>query len=1209
MLVFSGNDTRGKKCAYGLHGWHNLLRLAVPLLLAALPLALLSQVDTGSVSGTVEDPSGAVIPGAAVTLTNQATDVTLKAQSNAEGLYQFSAVRIGTYKLTVESKGFNTVSHANLALAIQQNLVVNFTLTPGNVTQVVQVTATPPQLQTQDASVGAVVSQRTIVDLPLNGRNYTFLAQLNAGVTQSQQDSRGLGASGSFTANGTAANQNNYLLDGIDNNSNLVDFLNGNSYVYQPSVDALSEFKVQTSNFSAQFGRAAGAVVNATIKSGTDRFHGDVFDFFRNSGLDAMNYFETQKGRFQQNQFGATLGGPILARGKWKTFFFVDYAGTRVNQATPYTSSVPTNLERSSGFTNLSELLTQGGTQTDLLGRTFKKGQVLDPATTRPVTAGQADPVTGLTASGNGFVRDPFPGNILPAGRLSKNAINMLLAFPAPTSSSLFNNYFSDPLFTDNLNQGDLRLDQSIGSSDQMFERYSRADDSQFIPGPFDTIINGGGFNTGSQSSVSQNAVIGWTHIFSPTLLSETRLGFTGVDTLRTQAFSSDLGAPARFGIQGIPQVANGGGLPTYSLSGLTEIGGSPWEPTHESGNTYQLAENVTKVAGKHSFKGGFEFQHVALSFYQPAYGRGNFSFNGSYTEVPTFTSGNTGVAQLTLIPIPATVPNGINYVGGAATVNASNQATPRITREYYAGYGEDDVRLTPKLTLNLGLRYEYFGHGLPPRGQALNFLPPSGSTGAQLLMPNQTCHSNLFSTSVDQALAKDGISVACTGNNRLVESDKADFAPRFGAAYQFHPKFVVRTAYGIFYGTTVNGDTLVDAINYPFSYTLTYNQPDPGHPILYPNGAVATFENGLSQFSLSPALANSKGVGFTGSDFHFHTPYTQEYNLSLEYLVANNQSITVGYIGNVGRHLQVHSSYNTPTQILVPGTNPQNFIAYPDFARGFTKNTPSANSIYNGLQVTYRYNFAHGLNLLTNYTWSQCRTDARDILTDTIGGYRAPQLPGFGIRGDYGLCGYDVTNVFHLSGAYELPIGRGKALLGSSSGITNQVLGGWMANFILTLQGGQPFTVPCNISTTAFFGCNANVVKGVSLYGPHHDQRQWMNPAAFTNPPVATANGQTNYSVLGGGPTQLYGPGWKRLDLSLIKTFPIRNEQHVEFRSEFFNIVNHPNFGNPGFSAPGIAAAPGALDFGSSSFGEILGTRDGASDQREIQFALKYIF
>jgi hypothetical protein len=1193
------------------------------LLFEAVQGTSFGQVDTGTVSGVVKDPSGAVVVGANVTLLNQSTSLTLKTTTNSVGLYQFSAVRIGTYTLSVESPNFSTATQQNATLAIQQNMVINFTLHPGNVNQVVQVTTAPPQMQTEDASVGNVVEQHTINDLPLNGRNYTFLAQLDAGVTQAQQDSRGLGSSGSFAANGMPANQNDYLLDGIDNNSNLVDFLNGSSYIYRPSVDALSEFKVQTSNFSAEFGRAGGAVLNATIKSGTDHFHGTVWEFFRNDALDAENYFETAKGRFQQNQYGADIGGPLGHVGKIQNFFFVDYEGLAVNQATPYTSSVPTALERSSGFTNFSELLTQGGTQTDLLGRTYAAGTVFDPATTRGLNCGVPDSVTSKTvpckpgqaqATSLGYLREPFNAatNVIPAGRIDKNAASMLSAFPTPTGSSLFNNYFSDPLFTDRLNQGDFRLDQSYGSRDTAFFRYSLANDQQDIPGPFNTIINGGGFNTGNQSNVSENGVVEWTHIFTPTFLNELRFGYVSVNTLRTQAFSGNLSAPSSYGIQGVPQAPNNGGLPTYTLSGLTEIGGSPWEPTHEGNSTYQMTENITKNAGRHSFKGGFEFQNVLLHFYQPAYGRGDFDYNGSYTEVPTFTSGNTGIAQLLVTPTNSTV-GGVNNVGGADLVEGSNQATPSTARKYFAGYGQDDWKLSTKFTLNLGLRYEYWGHGVALGGNALNYIPPTGSAGAQFLMTGSTCNSakagTLFSPSVNTTLAQYNIAINCTDNSSLIHSDRADFAPRVGFAYEMTPQLVVRSGYGLFYGTTVNGDDLVDAINYPFSYTEAYRIADPGHPVTFPNGSVATFENGLAPMTFTPTIVPAAGLAFTGTEYNFRTPYTSEYNLSIQQMLPGNQSLTMAYVGTQGRHLQVHSVYNAPTQILVPGTNLQNNVQYPNFARNFTNNTTGTNSHYNAMQVTYQHQLAQGLQVLANYTWSQCRTDTRDILTGDIGGYRAPDLPGFGLHGDYALCDFDGKEMFHLSGQYSLPIGRGQLLLKDSSAITDAFLGGWQANFILSLQGGQPFTIPCNISTTADYGCNANVVRGVSLYGSQHNVNQWMNPAAFANPAVATSNGQSDYSVLGGGPTQLYGPGWHRFDFSVFKEFQMAEQRHFEFRSEFFNLPNHPNFGNPGFSAPGIAAAPNATNFSAKTFGEILGTRDGASDQREIQFALKYYY
>ena len=992
-----------------------LLSLLAILMLALSPRAS-AQVDTGQILGTVHDPSGAVVPGADVTLISQDTGAELKGATDSNGTYKFSAIRAGVYTIGVSARGFSSVSQKGVRLDIQQAVVADFTLQTGSVSQIVEVTGAPPPLQTQDASVGGVVEEKTINDLPLNGRNYTFLAQLNSGVTFSQQDSRGLGSSGSFAANGVAANQNNYLLDGVDNNSNLVDFLNGNSYIYKPAVDALEEFKVQTSSFSAEFGRAAGAVLNATIKGGTDRYHGDAWEFFRNSALDAANFFENangeSKGQFQQNQFGATFGGPVpfLHRGRSKTFFFVDYEGTRINQATPYVSTVPTALERSSGYTNLSELLTQGGTQTDDLGRTFQAGQVFDPATTRSVTAGQADPVTGLTATSSGYVRDPFAGNIIPNGRLDTNAINLLNTYPTPTNSNLFNNYTSDPILRDRVDQGDFRADEVLGDKDQIFGRYSRSDEPEFVPGPFNTLANGGGFNTGSQLNIAQNAVGGWTHFFNPTLVNEVRFGYSDVYTQRTQAFSTDYGAPAQFGIQGIPQAPNNGGLPTYTISGLTELGASPWSPTRETNATYQLTENLTKVVGKHSFKGGVEYQHVNITFFQPAYSRGQFDYDGAFTEVPTYTSGNTGLAQLLLTPTASSV-GGYNDVGGSDSVVGSNIATPQVSRNSYAFYGQDDWKVTKKLTLNLGLRWEHFGHGVAPNGTSANFLPAFGSQGAELLMPRSTCNAGLLSASVRTALTTDGIALTCSGNAQLLNSDTKDFAPRIGFAYQMFSRLVVRGAYGIFYGSTVNGDDLVDAINYPFSYSLNYPSPDPAHPVTFPNGSTATLENGLSGITFTPAAVSAQGVGFTGSNYNFHTPSAAEYNLSFQYQLSPNQTLTLGYVGTQGRHLQIHTGYNQPEEILVPGTDPQPFVPYPDFARGFTLNGTQANSNYNSMQLTYQRRLSHGLDVLANYTYSKCQTDARDILTNDIGGYRAATLPGFGIQGDWALCDFDVPN------------------------------------------------------------------------------------------------------------------------------------------------------------------------------------------------------
>src|SRR5205814_6413541 len=366
----------------------------------------------------------------------------------------FTPVRIGAYKLDASAPGFQTVSQTDLVVQVRANVVADFTLRPGNVTQTVEVTAAPPVLQTQDASVGQVMDTRNVNNLPLNGRNWTFLAQLAAGVNSPQADTRGNAATGAFAANGLRPAQNNYMLDGIDNNSDTVDFLNGTHFVVLPPVDAIQEFKVQTTNFSAEYGRSGAAVLNATIKSGTNSFHGAGWEFFRNDKLDAADYFErvgntTKKGELRLNQFGVAIGGPVI---KNKLFFFGDYEGLRRRQGSPHTGSVPTALERSSGYTNFTQLITgQTGTQTDALGRTMPTGTILDPATTRAVTLNTVDPVSGLTATKTGCARDPFgtcPAstaaftlggcglNILPGGRLDANAIKLLNLYPAPINGS-----------------------------------------------------------------------------------------------------------------------------------------------------------------------------------------------------------------------------------------------------------------------------------------------------------------------------------------------------------------------------------------------------------------------------------------------------------------------------------------------------------------------------------------------------------------------------------------------------------------------------------------------------------------------------------------------------------------------------------------------------------------------------------------------------
>ena len=349
--------------------------------------------------------------------------------------------------------------------------------------------------------------------------------------------------------------------------------------------------------------------------------------------------------------------------------------------------------------------------------------------------------------------------------------------------------------------------------------------------------------------------------------------------------------------------------------------------------------------------------------------------------------------------------------------------------------------------------------------------------------------------------------------------------------------------------------------------------------------------------------------MSFTGENYHEKTPYRQGFNLTLQYQLTRNDSLQIGYVGNTFRHLGVYTNPNSPHEILPPGLNPYSYSPYPDFT-AITYTQFAADSNYSSMQTTYERRLAYGFSALANFTWAKCLTDAADILNATsITGFRAAYLPGFGIKKDFGTCDYDVQHVFHFSGTYELPFGRDR-LFGKGAGKVEETLvGGWNTNWILTLQGGQPGTVPCAITTTSGLGCNAFAVKDFNLYG-QHNVNQWLNPAAFTNPPVATAIGQSDYSSLGGGPSQFRGPGFNRIDFSLFKQFHPTEQIMVEFRSEFFNILNHPDFSLPGFSGNGVVAAPGSLNYlNTTNFGKINSTRDGQNDQREIQFALKAYF
>jgi hypothetical protein len=1253
----------------GQQGWITRLSVVSALFCIVMLSAFSAsaQVDEGAITGTVTDTTGAAVPNASVTLTN--TDVGLVTQSttNSAGEYTFQPIRIGHYAVAVTANGFAKTNQQNLTVNVSQKLQVDVQMKLGAASETVEVTTAPPVLQTDDSSVGQTVTEQTIQALPLNGRNFTFLAQLGAGVQSSQADTRGNAASGAFSANGLRPAQNNYLLDGIDNNSNAVDFLNGTNYAVLPPLDAISEFKVQTADFSAEYGRSAGAVLNATTKSGTNSLHGTVWEFFRNDKLDASDFFDKTKSRLRQNQFGASVGGRII---KDKLFFFGDYEGLRRVQGQALTGNVPTPTEVSSSFRNLTDLL-QTTSQTDFLGRSVPLGTVQDPATTRAVTAGQIDPVSGLTATTSGYVRDPFGTcpkttlaytaacglNILPAARLDPVAIKLLSLYPAQNTAPTGGyNYKVSPNLFEHRNAFDVRVDApALTKKDQLFARFSYVDDPEIIPGIFGGIADGGAFQQGDQTLRSTQTVVGYTHIFTPNTVNVLHVGFNHLHTTRFGPAGDQTGVPAQYGIQGIPQFSENGGLPTIQIGGLATLGSNPYLPSDETSQTLQIADDFTQIYKSHSFKAGIESQQVKFSVLQPAYSRGSFDFNGTYTDVPTKNNGGTGLAQFLLTPTATTVPGGLSFSGGSDQVQASNVNKTYDYRTYLAAYLQDDWKPSSKLTFNLGLRWDYFTPIRETNGGQANFVPSGPPNGVPTyLIPASGKDVRALSTSFTSLLAKDGIKLQQTDQygQGLVNTQKTNFAPRVGFAYTASNKFVVRGGFGISYNAFENqgyGPNIGE--NYPFVFNFNYtpqttgtnngqqavspvsvNTPFAGCTTAGP-GSTATIGSGLSCVQFTPTAVNAAGLGLEGLQFNYKTPLTYSANLSMQYSITRTMSFQAAYVFTRGQNLQTGIGSNNVTALLPAGSNQVNAtspgaggtIPFPDFSQNMSYQSTIGTSNYNGLQTKLEKLYGNGLSFLLTYTYSKALTDALDLLNGgSVGGFRAPAVPGLGPSFDYGPADFDIRQVVHLSGIYELPFGHNKMFMSGASKPVNAVLGGWSVNWIVTLQGGQPLTIGCPTATTAGTNCNAVRVAG-------QDQKRnitisngavrWLNnPNAFNQPCQLSSSGPIGGSpagcvplmgsaALGDSQGTTVTPGFHRFDFSLFKNIPISNRLHMEFRSEFFNILNHPNFNAPGFGGNGVVSIANSTNFTNPNFGLIGSTRDNPYDPRQVQFALKLYY
>ena len=1170
---------------------------AICILLAiagiCLPLAAHAQVDQGTITGLVQDKTGAVVPKAKVTLINAETGLVLDRSSNESGVYVFSPLKIGNYKVSATAPGFQTTTRENVHLDAEQRLNIVLTLVPGAITQTVTVNDAAPLLQTQTNAVGQVISAETINNTPLNGRNWVYIAQLTAGVAPPFGNTRGSG-SGDFVANGQRAEQNNFILDGVDNNTNLVDFLNGSSYVVRPPPDALSEFSLQTSNFSAEFGHSAGGVMSASIKSGTNQIHGDVWEYFRNTNLDAIPWNATFAQPYHQNQFGATLGFPI-----WKNhlFYFGDLEANRIVFNNPSIDTVPTALMRQGNF---SELLNPSLTGS--------------PATTiyQPNSANLNSPQT-------------FNGqaNVLAPSQINPTAQAILNLYPLPNANNgkTFNNLNESLAFTDNIFQWDQRLDWNVSSKDQVYVRYSYLHEIKQNGLPLGPVLDGSGYGGQNDTNLFENFMGSETHIFRSNLTNEFRFGYNwGVSKfLQPNAFNSNIAASLNLG--GVPSLGPGKfGLPLGQVSGISSWGSVG--TNDESQNVYQILDNVTMILGNHSLKFGVNLQAVRFAYqYAPA-SLGQYNWNGTITSVPGVSQTGSGVADFL-----------VDQMYGADIANAPNI---NDAQWYYAGYGQDDWKLTPRLTLNLGLRYDYYQPPKENGGQQANFVATGplgfGTGSAVYQLPKSQQNVNLGEPFLS-TLAANNVTVQYVDNDRLANGQKTNFAPRVGFAYQALPGTVVRSGFGIFYGGLMaEGNTNLGS-NFPYfnqasfspASCLQNNCPSlttpsngaGGSSVIVPPGI--TIESGIAPQVAAGGLLNSVSFpGFHASDVNIKTPYTVSYSMSVEQALSSNMAATISYVGNFSRHLSLYNAPNTTPGLFTPGTNTNPFNPFPTLG-GIGQIHYAGVSTYNSLQAKVEKRYSHGLSFLATYTWSHALDDASDAAGNftAIGDRNLALIP---FIDEFTNSVFDIRNRVTVNGNYELPFGKGRAFLNNSRW-QDEVVGGWSTSLTYAAQGGTPFSVSPNNSTASGGGARAFLVSdpykaggspnstnpNITCAPTTRSRANWFNPCAFANPldgnliapGTAVTGEQQAIAFLGGRSNTIYGPGYYQVNMSLFKTFATWREENLQFRADAFNLLNHPTLGGPN----GSDNSNGGNITGPKSF------QNNTPDARFFQLSLKYSF
>ncbi|HZR67289.1 MAG TPA: carboxypeptidase regulatory-like domain-containing protein [Terriglobales bacterium] len=1222
------------------------------LLIAALALVpfALGQAYFGTVSGEVSDTTGAMVAGAKVVLTDQRKGFHFETTSDTNGHYLFRTVPPGVYSVSAESSGFNRIVQQNFTVDVNQNATVNLTMRVAGTEQKVEVSAEALTIQTEDAETGQVVNRRFINDLPLIGRDVRSLTSLAPGVTEMDDQCPEPCLGTNFVSNGSRGAQADILLDGASVTNSEP---NGGitSVTYLPSPEAVEEFKVEQTNFSAEYGFSGGSVVNVIGRSGTNNFHGSVYEFFRDGSLDANDWFANRAGNpippLRRSNYGGTIGGPIF---KNKTFFFFDYDGSRETGLSTASGAVPSDAMRAGDFGEVCAA--QGGTFDGSGLCSVPAGQIWDPYSgtfNGTITRSTFIPFNNLAT-----YQSPGPATQAPGNLIDPVAQKMMSYFPEPNfaSGGIYQNWVGSGSSHSSNRQFDIRIDHRFSQNDLITGKFSY----QYTPSGtgLDCFKNFTDPCQGGPGWTNAHAIaFNETHTFSPTLLLTTTLGFTrgvwhidsynphGVtDPLGTLGFPSYLQAN---GFTGVPAIF----IDQYSPAGYPNIGTDPYGNYRLGQDTGQLAAVLDKVHGQHDIKFGFDGRIHQMNYIQTNAPVGFFSFNTDATDKCADGLDACGGDSMA------------SFMMGQMTQNcASNgcgsyeeiQFRPATTNYQYAFFGQDNWKVTQKLTLNLGLRYDF----TLPRTDRFNH--------QDWFDPNATSPLNGGSLTYTNPVTGQPVSVALKGGEVFASSkertnyvtDWHDIQPRFGFAYQFAPKMVVRGGFGIYYAQSRSGVTGVvpygSAGFNRFTNVITVNPANRATPFVNLSNP---FPFGLSQpAGNSLGLLNDVGFGANGpirTPGANQTPYEQSWSFGIERELPSHILINAEYIGKKGTHLPFDNSVErdhlgpwvenlpigdtsaanpcqaglsiaclispvpNPFQTLITDPNStigssfstipyyQLLLPYPQFTGVSTEPLLIGNSIYHGLQLTGEKKYSNGLQFLASFTWSKSidNSSQADTNVSWLGSFDSLQDPNKPWL-ERSLSTFDIPYVFQFSYSYDLPIGHGRAFLGNMPRWADAILGGWKTNGIWRISDGRPlaFTVADGTLIPTYGGGSQTLRPNIVGTPKRNNGSDWVDNYFAGNDPNVHPNfvRPADYT-LGDAPRtigSLRSPSHFTTDLSIGKQFRIREEMNFEFRIEAQNAFNHPVFGTPDTS----------VDDG--NFGAITSTSVGP---RQVQLGFKFNF